>query len=111
MTVENISRSNSTKVLDQARIRLGSSGSTIRLTTNCPSGPRNICISCKHQGFRVVVKLSQLKVYRSCSKTHNVTIYVGETRSSYMLNILNKSENATLQLSIVCEKVLDKKFY
>ena len=25
-------------------------------------------------------------------------------------NILNKSENATLQLSIFCEKVLDKKY-
>ena len=26
------------------------------------------------------------------------------------LNILNKSENATLQLSIFCENVLDKKY-
>ena len=26
------------------------------------------------------------------------------------VNILNKSENATLQLSIICEEVLDKKY-
>ena len=59
MTRENISLSNSTKVWDQARIKLGASGSTIRLTTDCTLGPGNICKSCKHQGFRDVLKLSQ----------------------------------------------------
>ena len=36
--VENSSSSNSTKVLDQARVKIMASGSTIRLTTDCPSG-------------------------------------------------------------------------
>ena len=57
MRIENISLSNSTKVWDQARIKLGASGSTIRLTTDYPLGHGNICISCKHQGFRDVLKL------------------------------------------------------
>ena len=59
--IENISLSNSTKVWDQAMIKLGASVSTTRLTTDCPSGPGNtcICISFKHQGFRDVLKLSQ----------------------------------------------------
>ena len=57
--VENISSSNSTKVWDQARIKLMASGSTIRLTTDCPSGPGNTCISCKHEGLKDVLKLSQ----------------------------------------------------
>ena len=47
--VENISSSNSTKVWDQARIKLMASGSTIRLTTDC----------CKHVGLKYVLKLSQ----------------------------------------------------
>ena len=47
--VENISSSNSTKLWDQARIKLMASGSTIRLTTDCPSGPGNTCICCKHK--------------------------------------------------------------
>ena len=59
--VGSISRLNSTKVWDQARIKLMASGSTNRLTTD----PGNICISCKHHGFRDVLKLSQSKVYRS----------------------------------------------
>ena len=59
MTIENMLLSNSTKVWDQVRIKLGASGSTIRLTTDCPLGPGNICTSCKHQGFRDVLKLSQ----------------------------------------------------
>ena len=32
-------------------------------------------------------------------------------RSSHVLYILSKSENATLQLSIFYEKVLDKKYF
>ena len=51
MTIENISLSNSTKVLDHARIKLGAS--------DCPSGTGNICICCKHQSFRDVLNLSQ----------------------------------------------------
>ena len=47
--VENISASNSTKVWDQARIKLMASGSTIELTTDC----------CKHDGLRDVLILSQ----------------------------------------------------
>ena len=39
--LENISSSNSSKVWDQARIKLVVSGST----TDCPSGPGNACIS------------------------------------------------------------------
>ena len=39
MTIENISLSISTKVFDQARIKHWASGSTIRLTNDCPSGP------------------------------------------------------------------------
>ena len=62
--VENISSSNPTKVWVQARIKSMASGSTIRLTTDCPSGPRNTC-SRKHEGLRDILKLSQYKVYRS----------------------------------------------
>ena len=47
--VENISLSISTRVLDQARIKLMASGSTIGLTTDC----------CKHDGLKDVLKLSQ----------------------------------------------------
>ena len=47
--VENNSPSNSTKLWNQARIKLMASGSTIGLTTNC----------CKHDGLRDVLKLSQ----------------------------------------------------
>ena len=50
--LEIISSSNSKKVWYQARVKLMASGSTIRLTTDCPSGPRNTCISCKHEGLR-----------------------------------------------------------
>ena len=57
--VENISPSNSTKVWNQARIKLMASGSTIRLISDCPFGPGNTCISCKHEGLRDVLKLSQ----------------------------------------------------
>ena len=57
--VENISSSNSTKLWVQARIKLMASGSTIRLTTDCPSGPGNTCISCKHKRFERCFKLSQ----------------------------------------------------
>ena len=57
--VENISSSDSMKVWDQARIKLMASGSTIRLTADCLSGPGNTCISCKHEGLRDVLKLSQ----------------------------------------------------
>ena len=57
--VENISASNSTKVWDQARIKLMATGSTFRLTSDCPSGPGNTSISCKHEGLREVLKLSQ----------------------------------------------------
>ena len=57
--VENISSSNSMKVWDQARIKLMASGSTIRLTTDCPSGPGNTYISCNHKGLKDVLKLSQ----------------------------------------------------
>ena len=78
MTVENISWSNSTKVLDQARIKLMASGSTIRLATDCPTGSSNICIRCKHQGLRDVLKLSKWKVYRSYWKGFDDTIYVGD---------------------------------
>ena len=53
--VENISSSNSTKVWDQARIKLMAYGSTIGLTTDC----------CKHDCLKDALKLSQLKVYRS----------------------------------------------
>ena len=53
--VENILSSNSTKVWDQTRIKLMASGSIIGLTTDC----------CKHGGLKDVLKLSQLKVYRS----------------------------------------------
>ena len=56
--VENISSSNSTKVWDQARIKLMASGSIIRLTTDCPSGPGNTSISCKQEGLRDVLNLS-----------------------------------------------------
>ena len=65
MMVENISSSNSMKVWDQARIKFMTSGLTTRLTTDCPSGPGNTCISCKHEVLRDVLKLSQLKIYRS----------------------------------------------
>ena len=86
MTVENISWSNSTKVRDQARIKLMASGSAIRLATDCPLGPSNIYIyiyiyiyiRCKHQGLRDVLKLSKWKVYRSYWKGFNDTIYVGD---------------------------------
>ena len=44
--VENISSLNSTKVWDQARINLMSDS---LVTTDCPSGPGNTCISCKHE--------------------------------------------------------------
>ena len=47
--VENISPSSSKKVWDQARIKRMASGSTIRLTTE----------SCKHDGLKDVLKLSQ----------------------------------------------------
>ena len=57
--VETISSSNSTKVWDQARFKLTASGSTIRLTSDCPMGPGNTCISCKHEGLIDVLKLSQ----------------------------------------------------
>ena len=57
--VENISSSNSTKVWDQARIKHMASGSTLRLATDCPSGPGNTCIRCKREGLRDVLKLSQ----------------------------------------------------
>ena len=59
MTIENVSLSNSTKVWDQASIKLGASGSTIRLTTDYPLGHGIyvVCISYKHQGFRDVLKL------------------------------------------------------
>ena len=59
MTIENITLSNSTKVWDQARIKLEASGSTIRLTSDCPLGPGNICISCKDLTFRGVLKLPE----------------------------------------------------
>ena len=49
--VENVSSPNSTKVWDQARIKHMASGSTIRLTTDCPLGHGNTCISCKHEGL------------------------------------------------------------
>ena len=52
---ENISSSNSTKVWDRARIKPMASGSIIGLTTDC----------CKHDGLKDVLKVSQLKVYRS----------------------------------------------
>ena len=61
MTIEDSSLSNSTKVWDQVTIKLGASGSTIRLTTDCPLRPGHICISCKHQGFRDVLNLSHKK--------------------------------------------------
>ena len=35
------------------------SGSTIRLTTDCPLGPCNTCLSCEHEGLGDVFKLSQ----------------------------------------------------
>ena len=59
--VENISASNSAKVWDQATVEIMASGSTIRLTTICPSwsGLGNTCISCKYGGLRDVLKLSQ----------------------------------------------------
>ena len=57
--VENISSSNSTKVRLQARIKPMASGSTIRLTADCHSGPGNTRISCKHEGLRDFLKLSQ----------------------------------------------------
>ena len=44
--VEIILSSNSTKIWDQARIKLVASGSTIRFTTDCPSGPCNTCTVC-----------------------------------------------------------------
>ena len=44
--VESILSSDSMKVWGQARIKLMASGSTIILTTDCPSGPGNTCISC-----------------------------------------------------------------
>ena len=47
--VENISSSNSTKVRDQARIKLIAPRFTIGLITDC----------CKQGGFRDVLKLSQ----------------------------------------------------
>ena len=47
--VENIPSSNSTKVWDQARIKLMASGSTIGLATDCY----------KHDGLKDVLKLSQ----------------------------------------------------
>ena len=47
--VENMSSSNSTKVWDQARIKLMASGSTIGLTTDC----------CNHDDLRDVLNLSQ----------------------------------------------------
>ena len=42
-----------------ARIKLMASEDTIRPTTDCPLGPGNTCISCKHEGLRDVLKLSQ----------------------------------------------------
>ena len=57
--VENISSSNSTKICYQAKIKLMSSGSTIRLTTDCPLGPGNTCLSCRHEGLIDALKLSQ----------------------------------------------------
>ena len=57
--VDNISSSNSTKVWSQARIKLMASVSTIRLTSDCPSGPGNTCIKCKHEGLRDALKSSQ----------------------------------------------------
>ena len=56
MTIENISLSNSKKVWGPARFEIWASGSTNRLTTDCPSEPGNICISCRHQGFRDILK-------------------------------------------------------
>ena len=60
MIVENITSSNSTKVWYQARIKLNdmASGSTIRLTTECPSGSGKTRISCKHEVLSDVLKLS-----------------------------------------------------
>ena len=61
MMIENSSSSNSAKEWDQARIKLMASGSTNRLTTEYPLGPGNTCISCKHEGLRDVLKLSNKK--------------------------------------------------
>ena len=57
MVVENIYSSKSTKVWNQAKIKLMASGSTIKCTTDCPSGHGNTCISCKHKGLRDGLKL------------------------------------------------------
>ena len=46
-------------VWDQARIKFMASGSTIGLVTDCPSGHGNACISCKYEGLRDVLKVSQ----------------------------------------------------
>ena len=58
--VENISSLISTKVWDQARIKLMASGSTIRLTTDCPSGPGKTCISCTRR-FERCFKVFSIK--------------------------------------------------
>ena len=57
--VENISSSNSTKLWDQARIKLMACGSTNTFTTVCPLGLGNTRISCEYEGLRDVLKLSQ----------------------------------------------------
>ena len=74
--VENVSSSNSTKVWDQPRIKLMNFGSTLRLTTDCPLGPGNTCISCKN--------VVSIKIYRSDLM---VQVILKTTRSSYMLNM------------------------
>ena len=66
--VENISSSNSTKVWDQARMKLMASGSIIGLTTDC----------CKHDGLKDALNLPQLKVYRSYGKGLDGTTYIGD---------------------------------
>ena len=47
---------------------------------------------------------------RRCRCTYFSFLPIYIPIATIVLNILNKSENATLQLSIFCEKVLDKNF-
>ena len=64
--IVNISSSmiNLNERMGSGRNHIMASGSTIRLTTDCPSELGNTCTSCKHEGFRDVLKLSQYKIYR-----------------------------------------------
>ena len=59
------------------------SGSTNRLTTD----PSNICISCKHQGFRDVLNLSIKKSTGAIERALMARFMLETTRSSYMLNM------------------------